>query len=133
MFQTNKSNRETRRLWKESKWLKAHQQLLTRYQENIDGKALIIFPIVFFLFEHWILVSLPKKCSKPISRMFQTNKWNRETRKLWKESTWQKAHEQLLRRYQEHIDGKALIIFPIVFFLFNIGYWSHYLINVPNQ
>ena len=44
-----------------------------------------------------------------------------------------KTHEQLLRRYQEHVDGKALIIFPIAFFLFNIGYWSHYLINVPNQ
>ena len=42
-----------------------------------------------------------------------------------------KTHEQLLRRYQEHVDGKALIIFPIAFFLFNIGYWSHYLINIP--
>ena len=42
-----------------------------------------------------------------------------------------KTHEQLLRRYQEHVDGKALIIFPIAFFLFNIGYWCHYLINIP--
>jgi hypothetical protein len=37
--------------------------------------------------------------------------------------------DQLLRRYQEHVDGLALIVFPIAFFLFNIGYWSHYLLN----
>ena len=24
-----------------------------------------------------------------------------------------KTHEQLMRRYQEHVDGKALIVFPI--------------------
>eukprot|EP00093_Oithona_nana_P005197 05197.XXX_161134_169596_1 [CDS] Oithona nana genome sequencing. len=42
-----------------------------------------------------------------------------------------KTHEQLLRRYQEHVDGKALIVFPIAFFLFNIGYWFHYLLNLP--
>ena len=42
-----------------------------------------------------------------------------------------KTHEQLLRRYQEHVDGKALIIFPIAFVLFNIGYLCHYLINIP--
>ena len=48
-----------------------------------------------------------------------------------KEPKNSKTHEQLLRRYQEHVDGKALIVFPIAFFLFNIGYWFHYLLNLP--
>lgn len=41
-----------------------------------------------------------------------------------------KTHEELMRRYQEQVDGTALIIFPISFLLFNIGYWCHYLLNV---
>ena len=38
--------------------------------------------------------------------------------------------EQLRRRYQENVDGKALIIFPMAFFLFNLGYWGHYLADL---
>ena len=40
-----------------------------------------------------------------------------------------KTHEQLMRRYQEHVDGKALIVFPIgkennhFFYLSLIFYW----------
>ena len=39
-----------------------------------------------------------------------------------------KTLDQLMRRYQEHVDANALIVFPIAFLLFNIGYWVHYLI-----
>ena len=57
-----------------------------------------------------------------------TSSSQNNTPKESKNST--KTHEQLLRRYQEHVDGKALIVFPIAFFLFNIGYWFHYLMNL---
>lgn len=40
------------------------------------------------------------------------------------------SNEHLMRRYQEQVDGKALIIFPTSFFLFNVCYWSHYLLNL---
>ena len=39
-----------------------------------------------------------------------------------------KTMEELMRRYQEHVDANALIVFPIAFLLFNIFYWIHYLI-----
>jgi len=40
-----------------------------------------------------------------------------------------KTPEQLMRTYQELVDQKALVVFPVAFLLFNIGYWLHYLIN----
>ena len=40
-----------------------------------------------------------------------------------------KSPEQLMRTYQELVDAKALVVFPVAFLLFNIGYWLHYLIN----
>ena len=33
-----------------------------------------------------------------------------------------KSPEQLMRRYQEQVDGNALVLFPLSFLLFNIGY-----------
>ena len=45
-----------------------------------------------------------------------------------KDSRPTKTLDQLMRRYQEHVDANALIVFPIAFLLFNIGYWVHYLI-----
>ena len=39
----------------------------------------------------------------------------------------QKQPEQLMKRYQENVDGTALVIFPTAFLLFNIAYWGHYL------
>ena len=38
-----------------------------------------------------------------------------------------KPPEQLMKRYQENVDGSALVIFPTAFLLFNIAYWGHYL------
>ena len=45
-----------------------------------------------------------------------------------------KTHEQLMRRYQEHVDGKALIVFPIGkennhFFYLLIFYW--FILDMP--
>ena len=40
-----------------------------------------------------------------------------------------KSPEQLMRTYQELVDAKALVVFPVAFLLFDIGYWLHYLIN----
>ena len=40
-----------------------------------------------------------------------------------------KTPEELMRTYQELVDAKALVVFPIAFLLFNVGYWLHYLIN----
>ena len=40
-----------------------------------------------------------------------------------------KSPEQQMRTYQELVDAKALVVFPVAFLLFNIGYWLHYLIN----
>ena len=42
----------------------------------------------------------------------------------------QKSPEQLMRRYQELVDGKALVIFPLSFLLFNVCYWTHYLVDL---
>ena len=39
----------------------------------------------------------------------------------------EKPPEQLMKRYQENVDGSALVIFPTAFLLFNIAYWGHYL------
>ncbi|XP_059087344.1 glycine receptor subunit alpha-4-like isoform X2 [Tigriopus californicus] len=38
-----------------------------------------------------------------------------------------KSQEQLMKRYQEHVDGNALVIFPLSFLIFNIAYWGHFL------
>ena len=38
-----------------------------------------------------------------------------------------KQPEHLMKRYQENVDGTALVIFPTAFLLFNIAYWGHYL------
>ena len=39
-----------------------------------------------------------------------------------------KTLDQLMRRYQEHVDANALILFPVAFLFFNVSYWVHYLI-----
>ena len=44
-----------------------------------------------------------------------------------RQSGGQKQPEQLMKRYQENVDGTALVIFPTAFLLFNIAYWGHYL------
>ena len=33
-----------------------------------------------------------------------------------------------MRKYQEKFDENALIIYPTMFALFNIGYWLHFLV-----
>ena len=44
-----------------------------------------------------------------------------------RQSGGQKQPEQLMKRYQENVDGTALVIFPTAFLLFNVAYWGHYL------
>ena len=41
-----------------------------------------------------------------------------------------KTPEQLMKRYQEHVDGNALVIFPLSFLLFNVCYWGHFLSKI---
>ena len=50
--------------------------------------------------------------------------------KFARERQPKKTPEEKMRTYQELVDAKALIIFPMAFLLFNIGYWVHYLVLV---
>ena len=38
------------------------------------------------------------------------------------------AFNQKMRKYQERFDENALVIYPTMFALFNIGYWLHFLV-----
>lgn len=38
------------------------------------------------------------------------------------------AFNKKMRKYQERFDENALIIYPTMFALFNVGYWLHFLV-----
>ena len=38
------------------------------------------------------------------------------------------AFNKKMRKYQERFDENALVIYPTMFALFNIGYWLHFLV-----